>query len=175
MREKLAELKRLSENVCVYSDDCNKFNYGRLLAVNDYDFAMLMYSPSGKYDGIIVRQIDDITRIEYGGQYEEKMQKLIDTDIDPESISLDTENIAVSLLKLAFKQEKIVAVELLDSGFENAVGFVEEISDSGCVIALVDEYGYQDGHCFFLINDITQILLDTEEEQQILRLWKMTK
>ena len=53
MREKLAELNRHCENVCIYSNDCNKFNYGRLLAVNDYDFAMLMYSPSGKYDGII--------------------------------------------------------------------------------------------------------------------------
>ncbi len=174
MKEKLWELQNENKNVSIYScDDIDKFLYGKLLAVNDREFALLMYTPLGMYDGIIVKRIEDVTRIEYDGQYDQKMQKILPQDINPKNFYIDDSQITSSVLNLSLKLSKVVSIELLNSGINNVVGIVDEICDNKCTIKLVDEYGYEDGYSFILVSDITQVMFDGETENLLLKLWKI--
>lgn len=176
MKEKLFELQKQNKNVLIYScEDSNKFLYGKLLSVNEIEFALLMYTPCGKYDGIIVKSIEDITRIEYDGQYDRKMQKVLLRNIEAENYCIDDSLITSSILELSLKLNKIASIELLDSGYDDVVGFVDEISDNKCTIKLVDEYGYEDGYSFILISDITQVMFDGERENLFQKLWQINK
>lgn len=176
MKEKLLKLQKQNKNVSIYCcDDNNNFIYGKILSVNDSEFALLMYTPSGNYDGIIVKSIDEIIRIEYDGQYEQKMQKFMLRNIDAESYCIDGFLITNSILELSLKLNKIVSIELLKSGYDDVVGFVDEICDNKCTVKLVDEYGYEDGYSFILISDITQVMLDGERENLLQKLWQINK
>lgn len=176
MKEKLLKLQKQNKNVSIYCcDDNNNFIYGKILSVNDSEFALLMYTPSGNYDGIIVKSIDEIIRIEYDGQYEQKMQKVMLRNIDAESYCIDGFLITNSILELSLKLNKIVSIELLKSGYDDVVGFVDEICDNKCTVKLVDEYGYEDGYSFILISDITQVMLDGERESLLQKLWQINK
>lgn len=176
MKEKLLKLQKQNKNVSIYCcDDNNNFIYGKILSVNDSEFALLMYTPSGNYDGIIVKSIDEIIRIEYDGQYEQKMQKVMLRNIDAESYCIDGFLITNSILELSLKLNKIVSIELLKSGYDDVVGFVDEICDNKCTVKLVDEYGYEDGYSFILISDITQVMLDGERENLLQKLWQINK
>ncbi len=176
MKEKLLELQQKNKNISIYcSEDNNKFLYGKLLSVNDYEFALLMYTPHGIFDGIIVKKIEDITHIEYDGQYEQKMQKILSQNIDIKKYYIDDTQITSSILELSLKFNKIVSIELLNSGYDNVVGFVDEIHDNKCTIKLVDEYGYDDGYSYIIISDITQVVFDSERESLFLKLWQINK
>ncbi|MCH5298018.1 MAG: hypothetical protein J1E85_10175 [Ruminococcus sp.] len=176
MKEKLLELQKQNKNISIYCcEDNNKFIYGKLLSVNDYEFALLMYTPLGKFDGIIVKRIEEITHIEYDGQYEQKMQKILSQNIDTKKYYIDDSLITNSILELSLKLNKIVSIELLNSGYDNVVGFVDEIYNNKCTIKLVDEYGYDDGYSCIIISDITQIVLDSERESLFLKLWQINK
>ena len=176
MKEKLLELKKKKKNVSVYcSEDSDKFLYGKILEVNAVEFALLMFTPYGAYDGIIVKSIDEITHIEYDGQYDKKMQKILSKDIETESYSINDSFITNSILELSIKQKKIVSIELLNSGYDNVVGFVEELLENKCTIRLVDEYGYEDGFSCFCVDDISQVVFDSEKESTILKLWQINK
>lgn len=176
MKEKLLELQRQNKNILIYCcEDSNKFLYGKLLSVNDCEFALIMYTPCGEYDGIIVKSIEDITRIEYDGQYDQKMQKVLSRNLDAEKYIIDNSLITSSILELSLKLNKIVSIELLGSGYDDVVGFVDEISDNKCTVKLIDEYGYEDGYSFILISDITQVMFDGERESLFLKLWQINK
>lgn len=174
MKEKLLELQK--QNISVYCcRDTDRFLYGKLLAVNDDEFALLMYTPSGMYDGVIVKRVEDIIRIEYDGQYEQKMQKVLSQNINFKDIIIDDSQIAHSVLGLSLKQNKIVSVELLNSGINDVVGFVDKIHDNKCTLKLVDEYGYKDGYCCILISDITQVMFNGDKESLLLKLWEINQ
>ena len=176
MKEKLTELRKQNKNVSIYiCEDSDKFLYGKPLSVNDNEFALLMYTPYGKYDGIIVKSIENITRIEYDGQYDQKMQKILLRNIDAENYCIDDSLITSSILELSLKLNKIVSIELLNSGYDDVVGFVDEICDNKCTVKLVDEYGYEVGYSYILISDITQVMFDGERENLFLNLWCINK
>lgn len=176
MKEKLLELQKKNKNISIYCcRDTDRFLYGKLLAVNDDEFALLMYTPLGMYDGIIVKELENITRIEYDGQYEQKMQKVLLKDINLKDIIIDDSQIARSVLDLSLKQNKIVSIELLNSGIDDVVGFVDEIQENKCTIKLVDEYGYEDGYSCILISDITQVMFNGEKESLLLKLWEINQ
>lgn len=152
-----------------------KFYYGVVLAVNDEEIAIYMISTDGKDDGIVAQSIDDVIRVELDGLYEEKMRKLcsINPPIDFD-VTLDNNNIIKSLLDLALETKKIVSIELVDSGYDDVVGFVDEIDNGRCKIKVIDEYGYEDGYSYFLIKDVTQVSYATETEKRILNLWDIS-
>ncbi len=176
MKDKLLELKKQNKNISIYCcEDTNNFSYGKLLSVNDCEFALLMYTPYGLYDGIIVKSIDEILRIEYDGQYDQKMQKVLSQNTAAENYCIDDSQITSSVLELSLKQNRIVSIELLNSGYDDVVGFVDEIFDNKCIIKLVDEYGYEDGYSCIKISDITQVVFDSERENLFLKLWQINK
>ncbi len=171
-------MKRLCDEgtyVAVYGNlsDTSKFMFGKLLCVNETRFAMLLISPNGDYDGIVVNDTDDVFRIDCSGRYHDKMAKL--NNLCMECIKLpyiDPSYIDLSILSFAKETRSLVSIELRDSGVVDVVGFIENVDEESCQIHVVDEYGYDDGCTFVDMNNISQIALGSEDEQRIMKLYR---
>lgn len=133
MKKQLQKFFKTNKLISIYcNDDMVKFIFGKLLSLNDFEFAFMLISPDGIFDGILVKEIKDIVRIEFDGQYEEKMSKLISFDTENYCCNLDNKDIKKAVLSLAMNSEKIVSIELLNSQCTDIMGFVEEIEDNIC-------------------------------------------
>ena len=78
-----------------------------------------------------------------------------------------------TVLLLAKDKNWIVSIELLDSGYDDVVGFVEIVSNDLCEINQIDSYGYYDGVSSIKLCEITQISCNSTDEQLLLKLWKL--
>ena len=174
-------MKRLCDEstyVAVYGNlsDTSKFIFGQFLCVNETRFAMLLVSPNGDYDGIVVDDTDDVFRIDSCGRYHDKMAKL--NNICMESLNLphiEPPCIDSSILSFAKETQSLVSIELRDSGIVDVVGFIENVTEESCQIHGVDEYGYDDGCTFVDMSSISQIVLGSEDEQRITKLYRANK
>lgn len=163
--------------VAVYDNSCDvsKFKFGRFLSVNDSRFAMLLVSPNGDYDGIVVDDVEDIFRIDSAGRYHEKIDKLIrfqSNEISPPCIN--PQFIDESILSYAKDSSRIVAIELHNSGVFDIIGFVKDVSETMCQVRLVNEYGEDDGDTFIDLRSISEISCDSEDERRVMRLYQVS-
>ena len=175
MNDIMKSLCEESAYVSVYGDpmEVAKFKFGKFLCVGDFRTVMLLVSPNGDYDGIVVNNTEDVFRVDSCGHYHEKMGKLINFCIDSVELPcIDKACIDLSILSFAKERKKIVSIELHDSGFADVVGFVDEVDEKVCRIHVIDEYGYDDSCSYVDLNSISQIVLDSEDERRIARLYQ---
>lgn len=161
----------------IYTNDreTDKFHFGIVLAVNDDEIAIQLISPNGDDDGVMILGTPSVFRVETDGQYAEKMKKLyMHNPVSVFDGKIDEANILQSMLLIALKNNAVLSIELLDSGLNDVVGVVDAIEAEQCKIRQIDEYGYEDGFSYVFIRDITKISYLTENEQRILRLWKLS-
>ena len=64
-------------------------------------------------------------------------------------------------------KHRIATIELLNSGYDNVVGFIKSINEEYCIISSVNEYGFADSHAVIRKKDITRISFDSEAEIEI--------
>lgn len=172
------ELKRLCETkeaVSIYSnyDDTSKFIFGYVLAVNDTDIAIQLISPNGDDDGFTVMSVDNILRIEENCQYTKKMKILSsDKKIPTYDFKLCEDDIMKSAVLYALNNNDVLSVELVDSGYDDIVGFVDYADGGVCKINQIDEYGFDDGFSLIEFKNITQITVMSSDEQRIKKLWE---
>lgn len=175
MLKKILELSETNKFVSIYVNerDTSKFVFGRILCANDDYVVIYMIAPNGRYDGVLVKDINNVIRIEFDDKYADRMNQLINEDeLYKFDIVLECHDILMSILKIAKKEHKILSLELLNSEINDVVGFVENIDENLCTIKQVDLYGNEDGISYIKLNDITQISFDSDDEQIILNLWK---
>ena len=173
--EMLQTIKSKGQNVSIYTnaEQTSKFTFGSILNVNKQCFAMHMFTPGGQDDGILVKPLDHIYRIEQNGQYSEKMKKLMGNYTGIQYQIKNNKNLMQTVLLLAKDKNWIVSIELLDSGYDDVVGFVEIVSNDLCEINQIDSYGYYDGVSSIKLCEITQISCNSTDEQLLLKLWKL--
>ena len=178
----LNELLKKEENASIYfnSNSTDNFAFGKILSIDETNVEMYLISPDGDFDGIIVKPIDDIVRIEVGGQYSEKMAMLMKSfSHNPKKYALkksdQNSNLFTSLLNFASENDLITSIELLNSGYDDVVGFVKSVGDQVCKIEQIDEYGFEDGSSLIRIDDITQLCCESQDERRIARLWQSHK
>jgi len=178
MLKLLKEVCKQNKFACIYTNEENtsKFFFARVLCVNEKHIAIYLVTKDGCFDGIVVKRTEEISRVETDGQYSQKMKKLCSLqEQKPWEHCLQEERIPESLLSVAKEEKGIVALEMLKSGYDDVVGFVEEIRDGLCTIRQIDEYGFEDGISYVRIDDISQISYASEDEDRILRLWKLNQ
>lgn len=165
--------KNISISLYTNSNNLSSFIFGKVLCVNNNEIALLMISPEGEYDGILVKNVSEIIYWEIDSQYSNKMDSLYkQTSSLVSNFNFDRDKIKESVLLNAQTTKKIVSIELNYSGFDNVIGFVEKIYGNICQIKQVDYSGKDDGVAFVLMNNITQISYDSKEEQMILSKYK---
>lgn len=143
---------------------------GYIEAYNETELLIAHISYYGMYDGYILKRIDDIYRIDFGGKYEEKIKKLYKLKNQRHrDLNISDEYILEPLLEFAKKNELVVSFEL--DGYVIS-GFVEELRE-GCVrVRKVDEYGEPGGESVLEIDAVLTIAVDTDDEQNIKLLYE---
>lgn len=178
MTNKLLELKQSEKYVSIYANenDTSKFVFGRILSVSEKYFAIYMIAPDGNYDGVLVKCLKDLIRIEIDDKYSNKMKQIIKSANENRfNFSLDNQNIIGAILDIAKTTKKIISLELLNSGENDVVGFVESVNSNICVIKQINEYGEEDGYSYIFLDNITQITYDSIDEQIVLNLWESVR
>lgn len=169
-------LKKLMDEYkfcCIHADadDTVKFSYGKVIGLDDYFAALSMVSPDGVYDGVQLLLIDDIVYAERSVGYDGKMAKLMKSrGYVHAAPTVEVDDILQWGLEYAMKNRKIVSVEFENSKNIDVSGFVEEIDGEMCRLSTVDEYGEAEGVSYFEKCRITNLCIDTEDEQRLLRL-----
>lgn len=171
MKNRLNEIKSMQKKICVYTDheSTTSFIFGELCGIDDDFFAINSITPTGKDDGIVIKLIEDIIKIEFDGQYCDKMAKITEPQ---KQYSFESNGILNCALDVAIKNHDIVSIELLKSGLNDVVGFPIKVIDNICEVSLVDEYGYSDGFAVFKIEDVTQMSLISESEMSLTKLFE---
>lgn len=158
------------------TDETDKFIFGQIIAADEDYAAILMVSPLGHYDGVLVKPREDFFRIDEDDKYVEKMKKLIDFSISEAfGAEISGDGVPMQALNIAKAKKKIVSIELLHSGYDDVCGFVESYNGNICAVKRVDTDGCEDGKTYINICDITQIAIDSEDEQRLLKLWNKNR
>lgn len=161
--------------ISVYTNQTNpsSFIFGKLLAYDEKYFLLASFTQNGAFDGLLLKMSEEVFKIEFDGQYQQKMGKLIDYSDIPEFNELDFSNLPESILKLAKEKRFIVSIELINSEIIDVTGFIDEIDGDFCKTTLVDQYGLFDGHAIFSISNITQLSILSDDENIISRLTQL--
>lgn len=78
MYSELLKAFQSNKNCSFYTDDeCDKFIYGKIIALNEDEVAIQMYNTDGTCDGVIVKTVSDFFRIEYDSKYNQKWRNLL--------------------------------------------------------------------------------------------------
>lgn len=180
MVNKLKEFCDNGKNVSLYLNrgDTTRFVFGRIVFSNDRYVIISMISPAGRYDGYLVKSIDDIVRLEFDDLYSDRMQKLCSAmyeEVCFTNFDSQTDDPIRSFLKKALDENKVISIELIHSNIDDVVGNLVSIQDDLCMVKQIDQYGCEDGYSVFSINNITHISYDSEDEQIIMRLREAQK
>lgn len=169
-----SELKAFCDNrelVSIHSDtsEYGSFIVGYIAGYNEEHYILALISPHGRYDGFLVKERKSIVSVEHGGKYESKIKRLAAYyNTEHEKLNLSGDDLRLSMLKFASERNFIVAIELNGSGDQDCIGYVKSIDtkndEISCTISLIDEYGDNDGKAVFLLDDITELSVNTEDE-----------
>lgn len=169
-----SELKAFCDNmelVSIHSEtsDYGSFTVGYIVGYNEEHYILALISPYGRYDGFLLKERKSIVSVEHGGKYESKIERLASYyHTEHESLDLSDDDLRLSMLNFASERNFIVAVELNASGYNDCTGYVKIIDtksdEISCTISLIDEYGDNDGEAVFLLDDITELSVNTEDE-----------
>ena len=174
MYETLNELKKKQKYISVYTKpgDPDKFSFGRIICLSDQLLVLRSITPDGSDDGLSVKEICDVFRVDEDSQYCKKMEKLMEAsgcqepDFDDEEI--DEENIVSSVLELSKRKNWVITVWPYDG--DGIIGTVESLNGDVCVINQFDDYGKDDGKTTVFTESITEIWCNSSDERIISKL-----
>lgn len=165
--------KSLDENlvVSVFSDreQPEKCAVGYVASISDDQVLINHITPTGLYDGYVIRKLEDIFRIDTDGQYEKKMNQLytLKKQMHEEFIPCKVKhgNLFKAALTASQKSELIVNFCIDETEVQDSmIGFVKEVNDNEVVINQVTEYGVDDCHSVVLLDDIIKLNCDSVDE-----------
>lgn len=175
--------KAFSNNqiACIYSNasDTTRFSVGYLIKADENDTLIAQVSPQGRYDGYVVKKTAEIFLIETGDRYSQKIETLFLKSPQRHLLKMENldmnecDSILFSVLKYAFENELIVSIQLCNSGFQDITGFVKEMNAENVCIQNVDDFGNPNGEAYFLLGDVTNCEVDSEELSLIKNLFRM--
>lgn len=144
-------------------EDTERFSVGYILELCEKYCIIALISPSGLYDGYRVIDINEIYKIEYGGDYEKKLKKLYDIKKQShKDIKLLENNLIISMLKFAKENEFIITIELLESGLNDVQGYVKNFTRWK-----INDLGQKDGLSEIDLDAITSIVCNSEDENTL--------
>lgn len=156
-----------------YYDDCNTQRHlvGYIERFNDSEILIAHISSRGCYDGFILKHIEDIYRIDYGGEYEKKIEKLYkirgQMHATINTFGSDDE-IFYSLMDFVEQNSFLVTLEFAESCI---TGLVNGYSDDIVYLTIINDYGEEDGISIVHIDEIQTVSVDSDNEQDLRTLY----
>lgn len=153
--------------ICLYRNYySSRFSVGFVLAVAANGVVLESLSTRGHVNGWMLRELDDVCRIDHGGIYEEKLQSLYRARGETHAPDFLGETNAQSNLRIELlqaSQEHDCAVRLSIGAEEDIEGFVREVGLETVTIEKYNEYGQADGDSVLDMEKIESINVDDEE------------
>lgn len=176
MRKNLEQFIKNRNLCCIYldSEDLTSFAVGYIIDCDDQFFAVESIDRYGNADGIFCTEIERIVKIESGSEYCCDIEKLFTAKQQNRFLYKRTKDKVLScFLQSACLLHKICTIELCNSELQDIVGFIEDTESSCIKIKLITERGKDDGFTFVPVDKITQISIDSLDEQKIFTLYKL--
>ena len=171
MNEIYEYVKEINENVvvAVYCDRTQpcKCSVGYIRCINKSHIVLKHIDTNGLEDGYVLRNFNDIYRIDSNGKYENYIEKKYKRrGIIHEEIGLDAnKDLLMQLLCIALDSNKIVSISMLDE--EVITGYVDKIIEhNGVVLRSIDMYGECDGNTIIYMSDIQGLNYDSFEHRK---------
>lgn len=170
IKGKLLNAQKDAEIVGVFKnqENTNAFLAGYVSCVGETFLLIAQITAGGLYDGFILIELCEIFGIIEKSKYLKKLEILYKLQ-DQKHLSYNFRESALlyDLLMLSKEKNVVVAIQLLNSGYDNIIGIVQEINDDYVTIDIYDEYGNPDGIQTVNTDLITRIACDTEDEHSI--------
>lgn len=135
----------------------------------DEDYVLLnCVDPNGLYDGYRVLEIDDITRIDYGGKYEKMIETLTSKKQSKKHSMIDIvgNDVLVSLLNHAMEHQLLMIAQL--QGCDDTIPYFIPTKIGEVITGQIyDIYGQTDGNTCFLLEEIEELGCDSTTAQDI--------
>lgn len=162
MEELLNELLKNRSLIAIYTNkkDTESFIVCRIIAKDDQFVLCYLYDIDGTYDGIEIKRIADIYLIEAEGDYLNKILAEI-TNVDIEIALPIEENLLFSFLRHAIISQKVVAIELVNSGIFDIVCVCLDFSGGVLRVSTISE-GTRDSIAYIRISEITKLTYDSK-------------
>ncbi|MFC9601529.1 hypothetical protein ACFTQL_27675 [Peribacillus butanolivorans] len=164
MKRQLQKAAEKGELVELYTDteDVDKFAIAKVLKVSDDYVILANVSPIGMYDGFHLLNTDDVYQINVETRYIRNIEKLyLAKKQNHIEFNVDNENLMLSMLEFAEKNNFVILVELFEGG--TVQGFIKKIEDIILVVSILTDFGEPDGESYMKLEDISSISSDNEE------------
>ncbi len=177
-KEILQKSKETKEilSIYFYGDDDSDFWAGYIEDYNDELISIKHFTKYGVPDGIIVKEIANLKRIDFEDDYTKALQYIIDNSAElhkeePFKMPLTKDE---NLLKQVVGTENIVRLEIDD---DYPCGFITRLSDEDLTLHWIGEEGEDYGKSVFKIEDITTIRVNdiAARKRKMLFQWRKNK
>ena len=165
---------KIGEIVSVYCDDEKPDTHltGFLSRCDEGQMLIDHISPSGFYDGFILIHAEDIHRMDCGGKYEQKVEKLYQCRQQSHAEFPITGSLYASLLAFCQRERLILSAETEDAMLS---GFLLDFDEDIIHLQVIDEYGEENGETIVRNDEIISFAVDTLTEQNIRLLYQQNQ
>lgn len=173
VKEILNELIKANKVVSIFSDYDNKekCTVGFIKGFDDVYVLIICIDVNGEYDGIALRKLDCIYRIDFDGIYETKIYRLYELKNEENCEFLFNKSIDVfsQLIKYAVSYDKVMEISIdEDNEQELIVGTVNSYSEDKIVyIKKINSYGENDGITVIDKQDIVTLNCDSRDARDL--------
>jgi hypothetical protein len=154
----LAEAAGTNTLVAIHIDptEPGRFDAGWVHEASDEGYSLLSIDPYANFDAIRIGFIDDIVRINVGGQYLDRLAQLCEGTLLEYRISKGTlpANLEKAL-QMCCESGEIVTVSTIDKASTN--GIIEEVADGAVRVREVSLLGFHEGQVILPIDDISTL------------------
>lgn len=154
---------------------------GYVEAITEDQVLLNHVTPTGLADGIVIRRLEDVFRVDINGLYEQKLHRLYFLQHQShQTLLLDPANTETNLFnEILIQAQKLglivnVCIDETETQ-DNIIGLTKEVSKFEVVISRISEYGLVDGESILLLDDIVKLNCDTDEEHILKLLYQDNK
>lgn len=168
--ELIEKAKKKRKLVSIYrSENTDCCITGYILADSDEFLLLGVIDGCGNYDGFMVLKSDAVYRCEMESTYAKRAQKLYSLrgQQHPTIKVQDEEEIIPSIFRFAQETQKVVSIELRESDDYDVKGIVTALNDDAVSIRQLTYEGSPDGDTVILLEDVTEVCCDSQDEQAI--------
>lgn len=180
-KQKAREVLRRAQDdekiVCLYTSRYSEnFAAGFVEAVSENQVVLRSLTPHGRYDGWLLRVLENISRIDSGGRYEEKLLALFRARGQNHPHFLpptdETTDLISEMLICARRSDCAVRIDI--GADDDNEGFVKEVEATTITIEKFDVNGQIDSESVIELEHIEKIAVDDEDLQdlKILAHWR---
>lgn len=165
------ERAKLSQSlVSVYydSDDWSHFSVGYVDLVTASHVRLRAVSRYGEPAGFEIRELPEVCKVEQGGKYEKKIEKLVRNKGQVfKEVGLKDYS-ASDLFRDALRQsleDSVIIVVWGNDDDDSSTGYVEDLEAESFTLRLINQFGENDGFATMSIDEIICLDFNTRSEQ----------